>query len=149
MTLHAIQAWQQTARPDASEKDASLALGLLLEEVAELLEEFETESLSDEYLIKLAHLVGYVETVAYELKSGQHVVAIKKGSRANLSKELADVVVTAVGLGHVLGIDVPRACARVNGSNYSKFVSGAPVYDSNGKVIKGPFYVAADMTDCY
>jgi len=149
MTLNAIQKWQQTARPDASEKDASLALGLLLEEVYELLAEFkQTTKDNDDYLVNLSETRHAVNRLAFQLKRGLTVVEVD-GSRENLTKELADVVVVAVGLGHVLGADVPLACERVNQSNYSKFVDGAPAYDSNGKVIKGPGYVAADMTGCY
>ena len=149
MTLHAIKQWQQTARPDASEKDTSLALGIFLEEVAEVLFEFkQTTKDNEDYLVNLSETRHALNRLAFQLKRGRTAVEVD-GSRENLVKELADVVVTAVGLGHVLQLNVPLACERVNQSNWSKFVDGAPVYDDDGKVIKGPGYVKADMTGCY
>lgn len=42
---------------------------------------------------------------------------------------------------------VKEAFLRVHESNMSKLVDGKPVYDENGKVMKGPNYKAPDLRD--
>ena len=149
MTLNAIEKWQQTARP-ANEEDVSLALGIFLEEVAEVLAEFQMgESQREDtihYFEWFKDTAENVSTISDRLKCGVFTVQLPRDNRANCVKELADVIVTAVGVGHALNLDVPTACERVNTSNLSKFVDGKPLHDAHGKVIKGPHYVKADVT---
>ena len=150
MTLKQIQEWQQLARPNATEKHTSLALGIFLEEVGELLEEFTQVTFAeapDEATLPSA--AADLKKLATRLKANQTLVVLTKDSRKNTVKELADVIVTAVGLGQVLKLEVPAACERVNLSNYSKFVDGQPLYDANGKVVKGPNYKEANLDGCY
>ena len=71
--------------------------------------------------------------------------AVRLESEMATDQALADQVVTAVGVGHTLGIDVPDAAGRVNASNWSKFVDGQPVFDENGKIAKGPSYQPVDL----
>ena len=144
MTLNAIEKWQQTARPSC-EYDTSLALGIFLEEVAEVLAEFHQDTDATRW-VNLANTTADLATFAGFLKDGSVVVSLPRDNRANCVKELADVIVTAVGVGHALNLDVPTACERVNTSNLSKFVDGKPLHDAHGKVIKGPHYVKADVS---
>lgn len=83
MTLKAIEKWQQTARPDASEKDVSLALGIFLEEVAEVLAEFRQGAGGDDYL-RLHVLYRALACYSHQLKTGKTQVVVN--SRANLTK---------------------------------------------------------------
>ena len=39
--------------------------------------------------------------------------------------------------------NISRAMKEVNGSNYSKFVDGYPVFEDNQKIKKGPDYYKA------
>lgn len=49
---------------------------------------------------------------------------------------LCDQIVTAVGVGQLMGFDMPNALAEVIRSNNSKIVDGKFVYDANGKMQK-------------
>lgn len=149
MTLDAIQEWQQIVRPNASEKHTSLALGIFLEEVGELLEEFTQVTFAESNDPTLPSAASDLKKLASNLKANQTLVVLTKDCRKNTVKELADVIVTAVGLGQVLKLEVPAACERVNLSNYSKFVDGKPIYDANGKATKGPNYKEANLDGCY
>lgn len=64
---------------------------------------------------------------------------ITDAKRAHLAKELADRMFTGYGVAEVLGINLDRAFALVCASNMTK----EPTDD--GKIQKGPGYVAPDM----
>lgn len=87
------------------------------------------------------------DKVARMLKSGEmnaHVI-----NRKEFLDSLADQIVTAAGVGHCAGMDVPGAVEVVDHSNWSKFVDGEPVFDNNGKITKGPDYFKPDLEGFY
>jgi predicted HAD superfamily Cof-like phosphohydrolase len=50
------------------------------------------------------------------------------------------------GAGHAFGIDLDKCFEEVHNSNLSKLGNdGRPVYRDDGKVVKGPNYMAPDM----
>lgn len=57
-----------------------------------------------------------------------------------LLDSLVDQIVTAVGVGHMLDMDVLGALEEVNRSNFTKFENGKAVFDENGKITKGKNY---------
>lgn len=61
-------------------------------------------------------------------------------NRTALLDSLCDQIVTAIGVAHMLGMNIEGALAEVNRSNWSKFVESRPMFDANGKIIKGPDY---------
>jgi predicted HAD superfamily Cof-like phosphohydrolase len=65
----------------------------------------------------------------------------------SVAKELADLVYVLYGTAIALGIDLDEAIRRVHESNMSKLLDdGVPLFNSNGKVLKGPNYYEPDMT---
>lgn len=65
---------------------------------------------------------------------------------AALAKELADVLYVVYGFGVTFGVDMDAVFAEVHDSNMSKLgPDGKPVRRSDGKILKGPFYKAADI----
>lgn len=65
----------------------------------------------------------------------------------NLLKELADLRYVTEGAAVTFGLDIDAAYAEVHRSNMSKLdTDGKPLYRSDGKVLKGPGYIPADMT---
>lgn len=73
--------------------------------------------------------------------------AILSGDRAHIAKELADLVYVAYGAALAYGIDLDVALGEVHRSNMSKLGSdGLPVLRGDGKVLKGPGFVEADVT---
>ncbi len=64
----------------------------------------------------------------------------------NLAKELTDLLYVVYGAGQAFGIDLDKCFEEVHNSNLSKLGNdGRPVYRDDGKVVKGPNYMAPDM----
>lgn len=70
-----------------------------------------------------------------------------RSSRADLAKELADLLYVVYGTGSALGLDLDEALRRVHESNMSKLVNGKVQKDAGGKVLKGPNYQPPDLSD--
>ena len=70
------------------------------------------------------------------------------GAKAQLLKELSDVLVVTFGTAEALGLPIEAGFNRVHQSNMSKLGGdGKPKYREDGKVLKGPFYRAPDLKD--
>jgi len=69
------------------------------------------------------------------------------GTMARLLKELADLRYVLEGTAVAFALDIDGAFAETHRSNMSKLgVDGKPVYREDGKVLKGPWYTPADMS---
>ena len=54
---------------------------------------------------------------------------------------LTDILYVTYGAGHAFGIDLDKCFEEVQNSNMSKIdENGKPIYNENGKVMKGPNY---------
>ena len=59
---------------------------------------------------------------------------------------MTDILYVTYGAGHAFGIDLDKCFAEVQASNMSKLGSdGKPIYNTNGKVMKGPDYFKPDL----
>jgi len=65
----------------------------------------------------------------------------------NLLKEYSDLIYVVVGACVTFGWDIDEAFRRVHESNMSKLVDGKPLLRDDGKVMKGPNYKPADLSD--
>lgn len=81
---------------------------------------------------------------AYEL-SKEHIS--NDYQRAELLKELADLVYVAFQFAAAAGYDLNEALDRVHKSNLSKLVDGKPLKREDGKVLKGPNYMKPNLID--
>ena len=82
----------------------------------------------------------------------EEVTEVKEAMYANriydVAKELADILYVVYGTALVYGIDLDWAFQKVHESNMSKLgPDGKPIYREDGKVLKGPGYVAPDMSE--
>ena len=69
-------------------------------------------------------------------------------AKANVIKELCDVLYVAYWLAARIGVDITPAFTRVHESNMSKLgPDGKPFKDEHGKVRKGPHYRPPDLSD--
>ncbi|MFK0015720.1 MazG nucleotide pyrophosphohydrolase domain-containing protein [Streptomyces sp. NPDC091027] len=67
---------------------------------------------------------------------------------SELAKELTDLLYVTVGTAELLGIPMGRTFAAVHRSNMSKLgADGKPILREDGKVLKGPDYEPADLSD--
>ena len=59
---------------------------------------------------------------------------------------LTDILYVTYGAGHAFGIDLDKCFEEVQNSNMSKLGSdGKPIYNDQGKVMKGPNYFKPDL----
>ena len=60
---------------------------------------------------------------------------------------LTDILYVTYGAGHAFGIDLDKCFDEVQNSNMSKLdENGRPIYNENGKVMKGPNYFKPDLS---
>ena len=60
---------------------------------------------------------------------------------------LTDILYVTYGAGHAFGINLDKCFNEVQNSNMSKLdENGKPIYNENGKVMKGPNYFKPDLS---
>ena len=68
-------------------------------------------------------------------------LAIKEKDIIEVADALTDLLYVVYGAGHAFGIDLDKCFGEVQRSNLSKLnIDGKPIYNENGKVMKGPNY---------
>lgn len=119
--------WFKEAVPFPTDKNRAVQLGVHIEEFAEMFD-----------ALKLSHLSEYLHGVARIHKSTLTISVDEPAlDRVELLDSLCDQVVTAIGVAHMMGMDILGALAEVNASNWSKFdENGKPIFDANGKIAK-------------
>ena len=72
--------------------------------------------------------------------------AMKKKDLLEVADALTDILYVTYGAGHAFGIDLDKCFNEVQNSNMSKLDSnGKPIYNFDGKVMKGPNYFKPDL----
>lgn len=138
-----ITIWHKRARQEPTEKDFHVQLGCHIEEFIEML-----DALVNDYNDEMWEAVNTLEKFSNGLKDGS--IKIVAMDRKELLDSLADQIVTAVGVGVCAGMDMPKAVAEVNASNWSKFnYRGYPEFDANGKIAKGERYHKPNLEGMY
>ena len=73
--------------------------------------------------------------------------ALKDKNLEEVADSLADILYVTYGAGHAFGIDLDKCFDEVQRSNMSKLgADGNPIYNENGKVMKGPKYFKPDLS---
>ena len=104
-------------------------------------QELKTKSeLSTEKINKLR--ISLIEEELDELKKAINDKDIKEVADA-----LTDILYVTYGAGHAFGINLDKCFDEVQKSNMSKLGDdGKPIYNENGKVMKGPKYFKPDLS---
>ena len=111
---------------------------------------------------------NFMQTFGQEVKSSPSLSSTKiNGLRYNLIKEeldefkqaldnddllevadaLTDILYVTYGAGHAFGINLDACFEEVQNSNMSKLgEDGKPIYNEQGKVMKGPNYFKPDLS---
>ena len=72
--------------------------------------------------------------------------AIEKKDIKEVADALTDILYVTYGAGHAFGINLDKCFAEVQNSNMSKLGDdGKPIYNENGKVMKGPNYFKPNL----
>ena len=67
--------------------------------------------------------------------------AIRENNLTEIADSLTDILYVTYGAGHAFGINLDKCFAEVQRSNMSKLDQrGNPIYNEEGKVMKGPNY---------
>ena len=83
-----------------------------------------------------------IEEELNELKA-----AVKSRDIKEVADALTDILYVTYGAGHAFGINLDDCFEEVQSSNMSKLDSnGKPIYNDNGKVMKGPNYFKPNLT---
>ena len=73
--------------------------------------------------------------------------AVKKKDIKEVADALTDILYVTYGAGHAFGIDLDRCFEEVQNSNMSKLGDDdKPIYNDQGKVMKGPKYFKPDLS---
>ena len=103
-------------------------------------QEIKTKSeFPNEKIIKLR--IDLIHEELEELKE-----AIKDNNIIEVADALTDILYVTYGAGHSFGINLDDCFAEVQRSNMSKLDNdGKPLYNENGKVLKGPKYFQPNL----
>lgn len=128
--------------PEYNARKLSLYIGLILEEVSEMI-----DSLGKNWELDACSL--YLEKMSTEFKEGKFDLNVAHNDRVASLDAAIDIAVVALGAGIANGADVIGACDEVMASNLSKFPMKDGVRtvlkDENGKVKKPPEYRAPEL----
>jgi len=99
----------------------------------------EKNEFPDEKVIQLRY-----ELIKEELEELNQ--AIKDKNIREIADALTDILYVTYGAGHAFGINLDQCFDEVQKSNMSKLgADGRPIYNENGKVMKGPNYFKPDL----
>ena len=91
-------------------------------------------SFPDENIIKLR--INLIKEELLELE-----LALNEKNIEETADALTDILYVTYGAGHAFGIDLDKCFDEVQRSNMSKLDKfGNPIYNDQGKVMKGPLY---------
>lgn len=99
----------------------------------------------------LVRLAEAITSEADETADELYISDPEKRSKSRLAKELADVLYVVWTAAVALDIPLEPAFNLVHRSNMTKFnpETGLPLKDESGKVKKGPFYKAPDLSPLF
>ncbi|MFL2888055.1 MAG: phosphoribosyl-ATP diphosphatase [Pelagibacterales bacterium MED-G40] len=93
----------------------------------------------NEKIVKLRY--DLIDEELKELKEG-----IEKKSITEVADALTDILYVTYGAGHAFGIDLDKCFTEVQNSNMSKLgKDGKPIYNEQGKVMKGPNFFEPNL----
>tara|TARA_B100001250_G_scaffold410352_1_gene436631 strand:+ start:1491 stop:1862 length:372 start_codon:yes stop_codon:yes gene_type:complete len=73
--------------------------------------------------------------------------AVRENNILEVADALTDILYVTYGAGHAFGINLDKCFNEVQESNMSKLgENGKPIYNENGKVMKGPNYFKPELS---
>tara|TARA_B100000579_G_scaffold437217_1_gene465683 strand:- start:611 stop:982 length:372 start_codon:yes stop_codon:yes gene_type:complete len=94
----------------------------------------------NEKIIKLR--LSLIEEELEEFRQG-----VEKKDIEEVADALTDILYVTYGAGHAFGIDLDSCFKEVQNSNMSKLGDdGKPIWNDQGKVMKGPKYFKPDLS---
>ena len=107
------------------------------------------ETFGQEVKLKAEFPSDKIVKLRYELikeELDEFEIALKDKNLKEVADSLTDILYVTYGAGHAFGIDLDKCFDEVQRSNMSKLGSdGKPIYNENGKVMKGPKYFEPNL----
>ena len=107
------------------------------------------ETFGQEVKLKAEFPSDKIVKLRYELikeELDEFEIALKDKNLKEVADSLTDILYVTYGAGHAFGIDLDKCFDEVQRSNMSKLGSdGKPIYNENGKVMKGPKYFKPNL----
>ena len=107
------------------------------------------ETFGQEVKLKAEFPSDKIVKLRYELikeELDEFEMALKDKNLKEVADSLTDILYVTYGAGHAFGIDLDKCFDEVQRSNMSKLGSdGKPIYNENGKVMKGPKYFKPNL----
>lgn len=141
MNIEKVINWFKAAKPNPTEKDKATQIGAHFEEVSEMMLALSCNSAQTEQLSQ-----EFYGCDAIDKNIEGDLVELPENWGIDLLDSLCDQIVTAIGVGYMMGFDMVGALQEVNLSNWSKFdENGNPIFNENGKIVKGENYFKPDL----
>ncbi|WP_373747215.1 hypothetical protein [Neisseria dentiae] len=134
-----ILEWFERAVPNPTIKHKMMQLGCHFEEIKEMCQSMNLYS--DEPSIHELRFKSKFMPYRNEIEGMDDVQSLE------ILDSLCDQIVTALGVGYMMGFDMAAALDEVNQSNWSKFENGEPVFSEQGKIIKGKNYFKPNLRE--
>ena len=125
---------QKTNTFDAQQ--ATLYVGLVLEEVAEMLQTLQLGAVDTIGRARYAVLIGDLKGLSNEMKQGFHMGDVARCTHTSLLDDAFDVSWVAMALMLSTSISASAAWREGARSNMAKFPNGVAIRDANGKIQK-------------
>ena len=107
------------------------------------------ETFRQEVRVKPSFSTDKINKLRYELikeELSELKEALDSKDLLEVADALTDILYVTYGAGHAFGIDLDKCFEEVQQSNMSKLdEQGKPIYNINGKVMKGPKYFKPDL----
>ena len=108
------------------------------------------ETFRQEVRVKPSFSTDKINKLRYELikeELSELKEALDSKDLLEVADALTDILYVTYGAGHAFGIDLDKCFNEVQQSNMSKLDEGGkPIYNDDGKVMKGPKYFKPDLT---
>ena len=141
MNIEKIINWFKAAKLNPTEKDKTTQIGAHFEEVSEMMQALSCNSAQTEQLSQ-----EFYACDAIDKDIDGEFVELPENWEIDLLGSLCDQIVTAIGVGYMMGFNMVGALKEVNLSNWSKFdENGNPIFNENGKIVKGENYFKHDL----
>lgn len=135
MSIQSIVRWFEIAKPNPTKRDVLTQIGCHFEEVQEFIMAT-THAKAKDYSDEVGELTDFY-------KAGNVLNTLDTADDVALLDALCDQVVTAIGVGVLLGYDMAKAIKEVDKSNWTKFAKDqdgkyVPYIRPDGKIGKNP-----------
>lgn len=148
-SVEQIKNWFEKAVPTPDARNIHTQMGVHIEEFGEMmtsLQEAGSTFANREEMHFAENIADFMQRRFKGASAGDYV-SFQDVDRISLLDSLCDQIVTAIGVAHMLNMDITGALQEVAASNDSKFdTDGTPIFDDQKKIMKGPHYFKPDLT---